>query len=336
MKRSLMLACAAVLAVLAFAQAKDESLFRLPKPMAAPPQPADNPMTPAKVALGRLLYFDKRLSKDATVSCATCHDPNKGWTDQAPVSTGIRGQHGTRNAPTVLNAAYSDYQFWDGRAASLEEQAAGPIGNPVEMGFNARGVEARLSKIEGYRPLFAAAFGDKKVTLERVVKAIASFERTAITGDSPYDRYEAGDRTALSADQQAGMALFFGKANCSVCHTGPNFTDGDFHNIGVGMAAKRPDLGRYEQTKLERDRGAFKTPTLRNLADTFPYMHDGSVKTLAEVVDFYDKGGEKNPWLSSDIHPLGLTAREKRQLVAFLGALNGDKVAAAAPKSFPR
>jgi cytochrome c peroxidase len=334
----MLFASCALVAVAAFAWSKDEdqSWLHFPLGMESPAAPQANPLTKAKVDLGRLLYFDKRLSKDSTVSCATCHNPKMGWTDQSPVSTGVGGQKGARNAPTVLNAAYLDMQFWDGRAPSLEEQAKGPIQNPIEMGFTHQGVVDRLSRIKGYDAFFTAAFGDKTVTIDRVAQAIASFERTAVTGDSPFDRYQAGDAKALTPEQQAGMTLFFGKANCSVCHTGKNFTDGDFHNIGVGMSAKTVDLGRFVVSKIDRDRGAFKTPTLRNLSDTFPYMHDGSAKTLEDVVDFYDKGGEKNQWLDSDIHPLGLTAKEKKDLVAFLKSLDGEKVAVDEPQALPQ
>jgi cytochrome c peroxidase len=308
---------------------------RLPLGMKAPDVPEDNPLTKAKVELGKLLYFDKRLSRDGSVSCATCHDPKKGWTDQAPVSTGIKGQKGTRSSPTVLNSAYLDVQFWDGRAASLEEQAKGPIQNPVEMGFTHEEAVKRLAGIKGYPPLFKAAFGDPAVSIDRVAKAIASFERTVITGNAPYDRQEAkkGD---MKPAARRGMALYFGKANCSVCHSGPSFTDSQFHNLGVGMSAAKPDLGRYDQTKREADKGAFKTPTLRNLKDTAPYMHDGSQKTLAEVVAFYNKGGEKNPHLSDKMRPLNLTAAEQKDLLAFLDALNGDPVAVKEPTAFPK
>lgn len=310
--------------------------FKVPKGLDPVPVPAENPMTEARVSLGKLLYFDTRLSADSTISCASCHDPARGWTDQAQFSTGIRGQKGNRNSPTVLNSAYLELQFWDGRAPSLEEQAKGPIANPVEMGFTHEGVVERLSGVKGYAPLFKKAFGDEKVTIDRVAQAIAAFERTALTGDAPYDRYEAGDKKALSASQKSGMALFFGKANCSTCHSGKSFTDGDFHNIGVGMDKPNPDLGRYAESKIDSDRGAFKTPMLRNLSDTFPYMHDGSQKTLEEVVDFYDKGGHANEWLSRDMKPLGLTADEKKALLAFMKALEGTKAHVKPPKSFPK
>lgn len=300
----------------------------------APDDPDDNPTTAEKVALGKALYFDKRLSADGTVSCATCHDPSKGWTDRSPVSTGIKGQKGGRSAPTVLNAAYMDVQFWDGRAPSLEEQAKGPIQNPIEMGSTHELTVKRLAGIKGYAPLFQAAFGDETVDIGRVAKAIAAFERTVLTGNSPYDRWQAGDKTAMSAAAVRGFNLFNDpkRANCSICHDGFNFSDSDFHNLGVGLKAKKPDLGRYEITKAEKDKGAFKTPTLRNLADTAPYMHDGSEKTLKQVVEFYNRGGEKNPQLDGRIRPLGLKPAEVDDVVAFLDALNGDKVLIAPPE----
>jgi len=299
----------------------------------APDAPEDNPTTAAKVALGKLLYFDKRISADGTVSCATCHDPAKGWTDQAPVSTGIRGQKGGRSAPTVLNAAYMDAQFWDGRAATLEDQAKGPIQNPIEMGSTHQETVKRIAGVKGYAPYFKAAFGDGTVDIDRVAKAIAAFERTVLTGNSPFDRWQAGDKTAMSAAAVRGFALFNSstKANCAICHDGFNFSDSDYHNLGVGLKAEKPDLGRFDVTKQEKDKGAFKTPTLRNLADTAPYMHDGSEKTLKSVVEFYNRGGEKNPQLDGRIHPLNLTPAEVDDVVAFLDALNGDKVRIKAP-----
>lgn len=309
--------------------------YKLPLGLkSAPEVPADNPISDAKVELGRLLYFDKRLSGDGTVSCASCHDPKRGWTDRSPVSTGIKGQKGGRSAPTVLNAAYMEVQFWDGRAKTLEEQSKGPIQNPVEMGSTHEETVKRIAGVKGYAPYFKAAFGDARVDIDRVGKAIASFERTVLTGDSPYDRWLAGDKTAMSASAARGHALFNdpAKGNCAICHDGFNFSDSDFHNLGVGMKAAKPDLGRFVVTGADKDKGAFKTPTLRNLADTAPYMHDGSERTLEDVVAFYDKGGEKNPSLDGRIHPLGLTAAERADLVAFLNALNGDKVEIAAPK----
>ena len=322
--------------VLAAFFAAPAAAFEPPKGLPPVEAPEDNAMTPEKVELGKLLYFDKRLSRDGTVSCASCHDPRMGWTDRLPVSVGIKGQKGGRSAPTVLNSAYSEVQFWDGRAASLEEQAKGPIENPIEMGFTHKEAVERFSAIKGYKPLFKAAFGDEKVDIDRIAQAIATFERTVLTGDSPFDRSEAGEAGAMSAAAQRGKVLYFGKANCSVCHSGHSFTDSDFHNIGVGMAAAKPDLGRFDKTKNESDTGKFKTPTLRNLRDTAPYMHDGSQKSLAEVVEFYNRGGEPNKWLSKDMRKLGLTDAEKRDLISFLDALNGDPVLVDEPAAFPK
>ncbi len=287
--------------------------------------PEDNPLTAAKVELGKLLYFDGRLSSDGTVSCATCHDPAKGFTDQKRVSTGVGGKTGTRNAPTVINTAYNFFQFWDGRAPSLEEQAKGPIENPVEMANTHDGAVKNIAAIKGYAPYFEKAFGDPEVTIDRIAQAIASFERTVLSGNSPWDRYVyLKDESALSEEAKRGLALFEGKALCTRCHVGFNLTDGLFHNLGVGMHAPEPDLGRYTVTGEESDKGAFKTPTLRDIQKTAPYMHDGSVATLEEVIELYDKGGEKNPWLDPKMEPLNLTEQEKKDLLAFLRSLEGD------------
>lgn len=306
--------------------------YPVPLGLRAPDVPEDNPVTDAKVELGRALYFDKRLSRDGTVSCASCHAPEKGWTDQAAVSTGIKGQKGGVSAPTVLNSAYMEFQFWDGRAKTLEEQAKGPIQNPIEMGFTHDEAVARLRTIRGYAAYFKSAFGDEGIDIDRIAKAIATFERTVLTGDAPYDRWFAGDKKAMSASAARGHDLFHGKASCAICHDGFNFSNSDFHNIGVGSKAKEPSLGRFGQTKDEKHRGAFKTPTLRNLKHTAPYMHDGSEPTLEAVIDYYDRGGEANAHLDGRIKPLKLTAAEKKDLVAFMDALNGDPAAVKFPK----
>ena len=286
--------------------------------------PPDNPLTAEKISLGKQLYFDKRFSGDNTVACASCHNPRFGFTDGKPVSTGILGQKGGRSAPTTVNRAFSKEQFWDGRAADLEAQAKGPIANPIEMGFTHDELIKRLRAIKGYREQFKNVFGTEQFTIDHVAKAIAAFERTILSGNSPFDRFEAGDKMALSPPAQRGLALFRGKANCFRCHSGFNSTDESYHNIGVGMDKPKPDLGRFAVTKREEDRGAFKTPTLRDIALTAPYFRDGSAKTLEEVVEFYNKGGIKNPQLSKEIKPLKLTAGEKRDLVEFLGALTGE------------
>ncbi len=286
--------------------------------------PVDNPLSAAKIELGKKLYFDPRLSADGTVSCASCHDPKKGFADDEPFSKGIKGQKGGRNAPTTLNRLPSGAQFWDGRAKSLEDQALGPVQNPVEMGNTVHGMIASVNKISGYRPLFKAAFGSEEITSERIAKAIAAFERTLLSGNSPYDRFQAGETEALSEPARRGLVVFMGKGNCNACHTLPNFTDEAYHNLGIGMDKPEPDLGRYDVTKSEKDKGAFKTPTLRQVAETAPYLHDGSVKTLEEIVELYNKGGVPNPYKDEKMQPLGLTAEEREDLVAFLKSLSGE------------
>jgi cytochrome c peroxidase len=280
--------------------------------------PEDNPQTEAKVALGKQLYFDKRLSVDNSVSCASCHDPARGWSDGAAVSAGVQGQRGGRNSPTLLNTAYNRFQFWDGRAATLEDQAVAPILNPVEMGMPSReSVQEKLGAIPGYKTQFQEVFGGSP-SAENVARAIAAFERTILAGEAPYDHFRAGDKVALSESAQRGLKLFFNKAHCAACHSGPNFTDNAFHNIGVGVGKSKPDKGRQAISKLAGDRGAFKTPSLRDVARTAPYMHDGSNQTLDEVVEFYNKGGVHNPQLDEEIFPLKLSDREQQDLITFL------------------
>jgi cytochrome c peroxidase len=298
--------------------------------------PADNLYSPAKAELGRTLYFDKRLSADGSVSCATCHDPKFAFTDGAAVSSGIKGQKGGRSAPTVINRAWSLAQFWDGRASSLEAQAIGPMANPIEMGNTHEAIVAALRGIPGYKPLYAAAFGDGEITMDRTAKAIATFERTVLSGDSPYDRWKAGQAKAMSPAAVRGYHVFE-KVQCDACHEGHNFTSNMYSNIGVGIDRPNPDLGRFEITKDPGDWGAFKTPTLRDVEHTGPYMHDGSMKTLEEVVDYYDKGGTPNKNLDSHVKPRHLRADEKADLVAFLKALNGKGWQnITAPASFPQ
>lgn len=279
--------------------------------------PKDNPSTEAKIALGKQLYFDGRLSRDNKVSCASCHDPGKGFSNGERFATGVEGKKGGRSAPTVINAAFHQFQFWDGRAGTLEEQALGPIQNPIEMNMTLEEVVEKLNGIEGYKKQFQEVFGTD-VTSEGIAKAIACYERTVISGNAPYDRFKAGDKKALSDAAQRGMNLFFGKAHCSACHTGPNFTDNSFHNIGIGMDQPKPDIGRLEHSKLEGDKGSFKTPTLREVARTAPYMHDGSLKTLEDVVEYYNKGGISNPQLDEEVYARELTKAEVSDIVTFL------------------
>jgi cytochrome c peroxidase len=299
--------------------------FKVPLGLLPIQWPKDNPYSPARWELGRALYFDPRLSADGTVSCATCHDPAKAFTDNLPVSTGIRGQKGGRSAPTVINRAYSLAQFWDGRAGTLEEQALGPMANPIEMGHTHMAIVESLKNLQGYRDLFQAAFGSADdITIENAAKAIATFERTVLSGNSAYDKYKAGNKKALSAPQIRGLKVFTQKAKCDQCHEGVNFTTNEYHNLGVGMDKPNADAGRFVVTKKQEDFGSFKTPTLRDIARTAPYMHDGSLRTLEEVVEFYDRGGILNRNLDEKIKPLHLTRDDKSDLVEFLKALDGE------------
>jgi cytochrome c peroxidase len=297
--------------------------------------------TPQKRRLGRWLFFDKRLSADATVACATCHRPENAFSEPTPVSTGIRGQKGGRKAPTFLNGAWPLFPvfFWDGRAASLQEQAKGPIANPIEMGNTHEKCAGAIGAIAGYKPAFKDAFGDETVTIDRIAEAIAAYEATRLSGNSKYDRFDAGANDALDEKENQGRALFFGKAQCNQCHFGWNFTDSQFHNIGVGWdqkAKKLADLGRAAISKKKEDEGAFKTPTLRDVSKHAPYMHDGSIPTLRDVVEHYNHGGNANPNLSKKIFPLKLKPDEIDAVVAFLNALDGEGYADKAPTAMPQ
>ena len=317
--------------------------------------PGANPLTKGKVELGKQLYFEPRVSLDGTVSCATCHNPEKGWTDNLKSSVGINGQVGGRSAPTVLNTVYGKTMFWDGRAPSLEGQSQGPPQNPIEMGKQSyQQIIERLRGISAYREQFQKVFGTD-VTLDGMAKAIAAFERaTALSGNSKYDKYNAGDANALSESEKRGMVLFglrlsnddefkpevvLKKADCTSCHVGFNFTDEQFHNLGIGWNEKEKkfaDIGRFGITpvgaKNPAEKGSFKSPTVRDAARTAPYMHDGSLKTLEEVVEHYNKGGNPNPALDKDIKKLNLTDKEKADVVAFMKALSGEEVKLALPK----
>jgi len=308
----------------------------IPKGLEAMTIPRDNPLTEKKIELGKQLFFDTRLSADNTISCASCHDPEKGWSNAAAVATGIDGQKGGRSVPTIVNSGYSYFQFWDGRAKHVEGQALGPIQNPIEMGLTLDELEEKLTKIEGYRQQFEEVFGTQTVKSDDVAKAIGAFERTVLSGNAPYDRYVAGDKEALSEAAQRGMDVFFNAGVCSSCHSGPNFTDGAFHNIGVGMdqPEEKWDRGRFNVTKLGGDTGAFKTPTLREIDKTAPYMHDGSEKTLEDVVEYYNKGGTPNEYLDEEIFPLKLSDQQKKDLVIFLkeGLSSPDYPAIKPPK----
>ena len=304
-----------------------------------------NPLTRAKIELGRQLYFDPRLSADLTVSCASCHHPDEGFAKHTQFGVGIKQQEGGRNSPVSYNRILSDSQFWDGRAGSLEAQAVGPIQNPLEMGNTHEACVECLKGVPGYKQQFDKIFG--RMDIDAVGEAIASFERAIVTGPTPFDYYEqlrpfekldketieddpelkkrydeavaAAAAHPLSESAKRGRELFFtDKAGCSACHVGANLSDEKYHNIGVGMDKEKPDIGREEVSKDPKERGAFKTPTIRNVASSAPYMHDGSQKTLEEVVDFYAKGGHPNPNLDEKIKKLDLSDQDKKDLVEFM------------------
>lgn len=318
--------------------------------------PAENPQSPEKIALGQKLFFDPRLSVDGTVACASCHNPDRAFTDGRPTSVGVYGRVGQRNAPTVLNALYNEAQFWDGRAKTLEDQAAFPIFNPSEMGQpNLNAAVTKIAAIPDYRLAFQTVFS-QPVNTVNLVRAIAAYERTLISFDSPFDRFIAGDPSAIDASDKRGWVIFNTKALCNRCHASVNqdvtyFTDFAFHNIGIGIlrhnvvplaaqaegliakndlpgvdqAAIQSELsvlGRFLVTRKDADTASFKTPGLRNVLITAPYFHDGSQETLWDVVDHYNKGdGLKDPWLDEDIEPLALTENEIDDLVGFMASL---------------
>ncbi len=297
-----------------------------PVPLGLPPipWPDDNPYSPARAELGKLLFFDGRLSSSGVVSCAFCHEPAQAFAGGTPLSLGVDGKREFRHTPTLINRAWGKSQFWDGRAPTLETQVVVPISNPDEMGMTPDGVVQKIRNIRGYAPLFAAAFGDNSITIDRIAKAIATFERTIVSGNSPYDRYRAGDKKALTKQQKDGLDFFNKTGECAECHSGQDFTSEKYANIGVGTDQANPDPGRFGFTKKRSDIGEFKVPTLRDLAHRAPYMHDGSVKTLAEVLDIYAKGGLPNPHLDTRLAPFYLDEQTKRDLLAFLDSLNGE------------
>ena len=304
-------------------------------PLGLPPVPipADNPPTAETIALGRRLYYDPILSIDNSVSCATCHSPQFGFADPRPVSEGVGKKTGTRHSPSVTNAAYFHLQFWDGRSPSLENQAEGPVQNPVEMANTLATVVRRLNADPSYREDFAKAWGPKPITYEMVEKSIASFERTVISGNSPFDRWKYGhDEKAVDDSVKRGFVVFTSrkKGNCAACHTVGDkyalFTDNQFHNVGVGVdMGTFTDVGLYAVTHRNADKAKFKTPSLRNIALLSPYMSDGSLKDLKEVIDFYIGAGNSNPNLDKEIHVLDfLSGQERADLQAFLNALTGE------------
>lgn len=279
--------------------------------------PSGVPPTAAEVALGATLFFDPRLSQTQTESCASCHDPERGLGDGLARSRGVMGNVVARNAPHLYNLAWTPLLFWDGRAASLEEQAVGPIQSPGEMAMPLPALLARLNGVPGYRTAFAAAYGPGPATKESLAAALAAFERTLIVRDTPYDRWQAGDDRAMAAPAKRGLTLFLGKADCIACHSGPNLSDGSFHRIGVSGN----DRGRAAIVAGSASEGAFKTPGLRNTRSTAPYFHDGSAPTLEEVLRFYNRGGDA---LTTEplVRKLGLSDPEIDDVIAFLDALS--------------
>lgn len=303
----------------------------VPRGLPPLPVPDDNALSPEKIELGRMLYFDRRLSRDGTIACATCHDPKMAWAEHSSTSTGIGKQVGNRNSPTILNAAYAKTQFWDGRATSLEEQALGPIENPIEMGHALPELIEQLKQIPEYRDRFQKVFG-QEITKENLAQAIAAFERTILSGNAPFDRFMAGDASALSDAQKRGWEKF--QASCAACHEPPLFSKYEFYNAGVGMNQPEPDPGRQKISGREHDLGKFRVPSLRNVAQTAPYFHDGSAATLEEAVALMAHGGRENAKISSllkmvrDDH---LTPEDQKDLVAFLQSLSGEIPVVEAP-----
>jgi len=315
-----------------------------------------NPMTRAKIELGRQLYFDTRLSADLTISCASCHHPDEGYARHTQFGIGVKAQEGGRNSPVSYNRILSDLQFWDGRAVSLEDQAVGPIQNPIEMGHTHDACMECLTGVKGYQLQFDVIFGKDSMNIDNVGKAIATFERALVTGPTPYDHHEAfakyeeldedvveslledeefaatynaakknAQEHPMSASAVRGKELFFSeRVNCSACHVGANLTDEKYHNLGVGMDVEKPDVGRFEFTGEDKDWGAFKTPTIRNVALSGPYMHDGSQRTLEEVVEHYNKGGTPNKNLSDKVKKLNLKPQESQDIVEFMRACTGS------------
>ncbi|MGZ6193629.1 MAG: cytochrome-c peroxidase [Candidatus Binataceae bacterium] len=363
--------CAVAITLMTTARAEAPAPLAAPKPqnqIGFPAElyswviPPDNPQTPAKVELGRKLFFDDRLSADGTVSCDQCHAPAKGFTDQLPASMGIHHAFGQRNSPTVLNALFNTLQFWDGRAPTLEKQIEGPILNPVEMGNKSfDDVVAKVKAIPEYQQSFQTVFNGA-VTMDNIEKTIAAYERTQTAFDTPFDRFMAGDQKAISASAKRGWSLFNGKGRCMTCHgwnpTQPLFTDNRFHNIGVSahksdfvplarkalvlisqgggglqqldqlaIQSDMSGLGRFLVTKQPHDIGSFRTMGLRDLLVTEPYFHDGSQQTLWDVLDHYNKGGVQNPYLDGGLLPLGLSESEEDDLVAFLATLTSPEYA---------
>lgn len=288
------------------------------------PSPTMPRASPALIELGKQLFHETKLSGDGTVSCASCHDAAKNFATSDAKAIGIGKQLARRNAPSLMNRTYGTSMFWDGRVTTLEEQALLPIADPTEMGNTVEKALASLAADANYPKRFRDAFGGEGITRERLAKALAAFQRSLLLGNSPVDAFVDGDTAKLSESAKQGLWLFESKANCWKCHSGKNYSDEKFHNTGISWGASPLDLGRYEVTRKEEDRGRFKTPTLRGVARTAPYMHDGSIKSLEEVVGLYNKGGNANPHLDGALKPLHLSEQEQKDLIEFLKALSEE------------
>lgn len=308
----------------------DKRAFRLP---AKAPEPKDNKGTPARIELGKMLFFDPRLSGSNWISCATCHNPALGWSDGLPTGIGNGMAALPRATPSIVNSAFNDLQMWDGLFHSLEEQAVAPIEGAGEMNGKVNQILTNLRSIPGYAQEFAKAYPGEGISKETLAKAIACFERTVISTSSPFDLWMDGSQGAISLSAKRGFALFVGKANCVACHRGPNFTDQGFHNIGLKTDTDegRSDEGRFARVPIKISKGAFKTPTLRDVARTAPYMHNGAYRTLDEVVEHYDRGGVDKQNLDPNIKPLGLCDQDKKDLVAFMKTLSGKPMTIVVP-----
>lgn len=293
------------------------------------PAPANNQPTPARAELGKALFFDPRLSGSNWISCATCHNPALGWSDGLPTAIGHGMKVLGRATPTILNTAYQRKQMWDGRFATLEHQALGPIGAEEEMNQSVDEISDKLKAIPGYMAMFEKAYPGEGITKDTIAKAISSFERTVVSSEAPFDRWIKGDEKAINDAAKRGFALFEGKGNCVACHQGFNFIDDGFHNIGL---KGNQDVGRFAKVPLPVMKGAFKTPTLRDIALTAPYMHNGMYRTLEEVVAHYNRGGDGGENVDPNMKPLNLSEQEQQALVEFLKTLTGEPVVVTVPR----
>lgn len=324
-KKTMVPALVLLLACMTAEAAPKESYLR----PAEVPAPADNKTTPERVELGKALFFDPRLSGSNWISCATCHNPALGWSDALPTAIGHGMKILSRATPTILNTAYQKQQMWDGRFKTLEDQALGPIGSEEEMSQDPDEVVAELKTIKGYKDLFDKAYPGEGITTTTLAKALSAFERSIVSSEAPFDQWIKGDQKAISESAKRGFALFEGKANCTACHQGFNFIDDGFHNLGF---KNNQDLGRYAKKPVAAMRGAMKTPTLRDIALTAPYMHNGLYATLEEVVEHYNRGGDDKTNLDPNMKPLNLTKDEIKDVVAFLHTLTGKPVNVVVPQ----